>query len=60
MKNEVNPIVAVIVVVVVLVGIGAFVWARSGGRTFNHNEARGRLGSSIDADKAMQAAGQNK
>ena len=61
MKNELNPIVAAVIVIVLLGGVGYFLYSRTGGRTFTKDEANagmnsGRMEINFDASKAKAAS----
>ncbi len=51
MKNAVNPIVAVIVLAVAIIGVVIFLWTHTQGKTFTKSEAQG---SRPDAGRAQQ------
>lgn len=41
MKRELNPIVAVVVIAIVVIAAGAWLWSRAQGTTFTKASARG-------------------
>jgi hypothetical protein len=45
MKQELNPLVVVIVLAVVLIGVGLMMWNRTQGRTFTKAQAHGASGT---------------
>ena len=51
MKTQVNPLAAVIVLVLVVAGIGYLLWSQAGGKTFTKSEASGRMGAGLDLGK---------
>jgi hypothetical protein len=50
MKSQVSPVLAVIVIVLVVAGIGFFLYKQSEGKTFSKSEASGRMGGNMEAD----------
>lgn len=46
-----NPLVAVVIIGVVVIGLGFFMWKQAMGKTFTKSEASGKLGSGFDPSK---------
>lgn len=52
MKSEVNPVVAAVILLIVLAGLGYFMYVQSTGKTFTKAEAQGKgLGGNMDFSK---------
>lgn len=49
MKSELNPVIAVVVIALVVVGLGILFWSKGQGTTFTKAEAHGKLGERLDA-----------
>jgi hypothetical protein len=51
LKKEISPLVAVVIIGVIVLGVGVFMWQKSAGKSFTKTEASGKLGSGFDPSK---------